>query len=71
MGIQASSAIDAYATRLGLVTSGLTAAQLGGRAARAVTILSSMLGISLGCLLGRCALCRSYQNQDQSSMGLA
>jgi len=56
IGIQASTGIDALATRLGLPSSGLSAAQLTARTARGVTMLASMLGISIGCLLGMCPL---------------
>ena len=56
VGIQASSGIDVLATRLGLPSSGLSTAQLGSRSARGVTMVASMLGISIGCLLGLCPL---------------
>ena len=44
---QASTGIDALATRLGLPSSGLSAAQLTARTARGVTMLASMLGTRL------------------------
>ena len=47
VGIQASTVIDVWATRLGLPSSGLSAAQLSSRAARSVTVIASMLGISV------------------------
>ena len=52
IGIQASSVIEQYTAYLGLPAPGLTAAQLDGAAAKRASVLGSMLGISVGCLLG-------------------
>lgn len=56
VGIQASTAIEQQTSRMGLPSPGLSAAQLRSRGARLASVIASMVGISVGCVLGLCPL---------------
>ena len=66
VGIQAGGAIEALSDRMGIKDPNLTREQLKSKSMRMWTILASMLGITLGCLLGMLPLLFMNNDKDQA-----
>eukprot|EP00041_Stephanoeca_diplocostata_P008380 m.124517 g.124517 ORF g.124517 m.124517 type:complete len:312 (+) comp17295_c1_seq1:337-1272(+) len=56
VGLGAGGVIESAAARTGIVAPNLSRAQQATRAIKGVTMLGSIVGISLGCILGMCPL---------------